>query len=64
LANVVLTRLVAFNKRPKSEPAKLLLSDFSTLPLWITGANQVVFNALQPMEKKLVERTVTVTLHT
>ena len=30
LADVVLTRLVAFNKRRGSEPAKLLLSEFST----------------------------------
>jgi len=62
LADVVLARLVAFNKRRGSEPAKLLLSDFSTRPLWITGANQEVFDALQPMEKKLVERSVTVKL--
>jgi len=62
LAEVVLARLVASNKRRGSEPAKLLLSDFSTRPLWITGANQEVFNALQPMEKKLMERSVIVKL--
>jgi len=58
LAEVVMARLVAFNKRRGSEPAKLLLSDVVNRPSWIAGANPEVFSTLQPVEKKLMERSV------
>ena len=58
LAEVVMARLVAFNKRRGSEPAKLLLADVVNRPSWITGANQEVYNTLQPLEKKLMQRLV------
>jgi len=53
-----MARLVAFNKRRVSEPAKLLLADVVNRPSWITGTNQEVYNKLQPLEKKLMQRLV------
>lgn len=56
LSEVVLTRLLVFNKRRASEPAKLELSQYLSRPNWQALSNQEVIANLQPLEKKLMER--------
>jgi hypothetical protein len=56
LAEVVLTRLVVFNKRRASEPAKLEFAQYLSRPNWIRESNKELISNLQPVEKKLIER--------
>jgi len=56
LAEIVLTRLVVFNKRRASEPARLELSQYLNRPDWHRTSNQEVLGNLKPLEKKLMER--------
>ena len=56
LSEVVLTRLVIFNKRRASEPAKLLLSQYLSRPDWQHSSNQELVQHLQPLEQKMMNR--------
>jgi hypothetical protein len=56
LSEIVLTRLLVFNKRMASEPAKLLLSQYVNRPDWNQAANQELIDNLQPLEKVLMKR--------
>jgi len=58
LAEVVMARLVVFNKRRGSELAKLHVSDFLQRPDWTSAANLELLDTLQPLEKKLMNRSV------
>lgn len=56
LSELVLTRLLVFNKRRASQPAKLLLSQYINRPDWNQTANQELIDNLQPLEKVLMKR--------
>ena len=56
LSEVVLTRLVVFNKRRANEPAKLLLSQYNNRPDWKQESNRELVENLQPLERKLMDR--------
>ena len=56
LSEIVLTRLLVFNKRRASEPAKLELSQFQNRPNWKTTSSKELFNNLKPIEKVLMKR--------
>jgi len=56
LSEVVLTRLLVFNKRRASEPAKLELSQYMNRPNWQAASNIEVVQNLQPVEQKLMSR--------
>ena len=56
LAETVLARLVVFNKRRASEPAKMLLSHYVERPDWNNRSNSELLNNLKPMEKVLMKR--------
>jgi len=56
LSEVVLTRLLVFNKRRASEPAKLELSEYVNRPQWKKHSNRELIDNLQPLEHKLMER--------
>ena len=56
LAELVLTRLVIFNKLRATEPAKLELSHYFNKPDWIKESNKELIDNLQPLEKKIMER--------
>jgi uncharacterized protein YfcZ (UPF0381/DUF406 family) len=58
LAEVVLSRLIVFNNRRGSEPAKLLVSEFTGRPKWATSANEEVMHSLPVLERKLMDRYV------
>ena len=57
LSETVLTRLVVFNKRRGSEPAKLLLSEYVNRPDWHQTSNRELLENLRPIEKILAKRT-------
>ena len=56
LSEVVLTRLVVFNKRRANEAAKLLLSQYNNRPNWKQESNRELVENLQPLERKLMDR--------
>ena len=56
LSEAVLARLVVFNKRRASEPAKLELSQYLNRPNWKKLSNQEVLKSLNPLEAKLMNR--------
>ena len=56
LSETVQARLVVFNKRRGSEPAKLLLSQFVSRPDWHKTTNKELLNNLQPVERQLMKR--------
>ena len=59
LMEQVYTRLVIFNKRRCGETAKLLLNAFLNRPRWEEAANDEIIHTLQPLERKLMQRFVT-----
>ena len=56
LAEIVLTRLLVFNKRRASEPAKVELSQYVNRPKWKMHSNRELVDNLQPLEQKLMDR--------
>lgn len=56
LSEVVLTRLLVFNKRRASEPAKLELLQFKNRPNWRNTSSKELIDNLQPLEKMLMKR--------
>lgn len=52
LSEIVLTRLLVFNKRRASKPVKLELTQYLSRPNWQAPSNQEVIANLQPLEKK------------
>ena len=55
LAEVVLARLICFNKRRSNEPSGMLVEKFKTRPSWKT-ANAELIKSLNPLEKQLLEK--------
>jgi len=53
---MALARLVVFNKRTASEPAKLLLSQFINRPNWKEASNKELVDNLHPIEKVLMQQ--------
>ena len=58
LSDVVLSRVITFNKRRGGEAAKLLLNAYSDRPQWDKSANSELIHSLQPLEKQLIKRLV------
>lgn len=56
LAEVVLVRVILFNKRRGSEVAKLLASTYKNRPKWKETINEEIFSSLKPVEKELLKR--------
>ena len=56
LAEMVLTRLIVFNKRRASEPAKLELKQYLERPDWKSTSNKEVLGILKPIEQELMKR--------
>ena len=56
LLEVVLSRLIIFNKRRGGEAARLLLSSYTERPNWHQTANSEILQSLQPLERKIFER--------
>jgi len=56
LAEIVLARLVVFNKRRGGEPAKMILSQFVNRPDWRRTSNKELLNNLRPVERTLMKR--------
>lgn len=49
LSEIVLARLVVFNKRRGGQPAKLLLSQLFSRPDWKQSSNKELINNLRPV---------------
>ena len=56
LSELVLARLIVFNKRRASEPAKMLVSQFVNRPKWCETSNKELLNSLKPIERILMKR--------
>jgi len=56
LLEVVLTRMITFNKRRGGEAARLMLSAYTDRPDWHKTANSEILKSLQPLERKIFER--------
>jgi len=56
LAEIILTRIVVFNKRRGGEASKLLLSSYVDRPNWKADGNVEFQNSLKPMERQLLSR--------
>lgn len=56
LSEVVLVRLLVFNKRRASEPAKLELLQYVNRPDWKSASNRELIDNLKPVEKLLLDR--------
>ena len=62
LADVVLSRVLTFNKRRGGEASRLLLDAYTSRPRWDLSANTELLNSLQPLEKQLMKRSVAAAL--
>jgi len=56
LSEIVLTKLLVFNKRRASEPVKLELSQYLNRPKWQNASNREIVSNLNAVEKKLMQR--------
>jgi hypothetical protein len=56
LSEIVLTRLLVFNKRRASEPAQLEVSHYVDRPDWNSSSNKEVMDNLTSVEKCLMKR--------
>lgn len=57
LAEVLLARLICFNKRRANEPSQMLVDKFKSRPKWNT-ANEDLVKCLKPFEKQLMQKYV------
>ena len=60
LSDIVLSRLITFNKRRGGEAARLLLKTYTDRPQWDASANGELMNSLKPLEKELIKRLVVI----
>ena len=60
LSEIVMTRIVLFNKRRGGEVAQLLLSSYETRPNWSELANREIVDSLHPMERNVDRQAVTI----
>ena len=54
LADVVLARVICFNKRRANEPAQMLVKNLLARPNW-QSANSELVNSLQAIEQQLMK---------
>lgn len=54
LAQVLLARVITFNKRRANEPAQMLVKNFLGRPNW-QNANSELVNSLQAIEQQLMK---------
>lgn len=57
LAQNVLARLIIFNKRRAGEVAKLTMATYKNRPNWKRAGHSAITATLEPLEKKLLEKT-------
>ena len=58
LSQLIMTRLILFNKRRGGEVSRLLLKTYTERPNWKLSANSEVVASLKPLEKELLQRYV------